>query len=165
MLQLQDISADCSNGEYSDSELLDGALTNNAKAELDSSGEESDVDSLSKDDESDLQNQVQLNQDLIGKDETAWQASFKPGPTAFATSRLTKSSPLSSFWVVFDEAMLRNIRKCTVAEAHSVSGRMNWDMTLNELDKFIGLVIARAILGQRGLPVERLWDNLGVFNV
>ena len=165
MLQLQDISADCSDDEYSDSELLDGALTNNAKAELDSSGEESDVDSLSKDDESDLQNQVQLNQDLIGKDETAWQASFKPGPTAFATSRFTKSSPLSSFCVVFDEAMLRNIRKYTVAEAHRVSNRMNWDMTLDELDKFIRPVIARAILGQRGLPVESLWDNLGVFNV
>ena len=29
-------------------------------------------------------------------------------------------------------------------------------MTLNELDKFIGLVIARGILGQRGLPVESL---------
>ena len=27
-------------------------------------------------------------------------------------------------------------------------------MTLDELDKFIGLVIARGILGQRGLPVE-----------
>ena len=53
--------------------------------------------------------------------------------------------------------MLRNIRKCTVAEAHRVFGRMNWDMTLDELDKFIGLVIARAILGQRGLPVKCLW--------
>ena len=53
--------------------------------------------------------------------------------------------------------MLRNIRKCTVTEAHCVFGRMNWDITLDELDKFIGLVIARAILGQRGLPVKSLW--------
>ena len=34
---------------------------------------------------------------------------------------------------------------------------MNWDITVDELDKFIGLVIARAILGQRGLPVKCLW--------
>ena len=39
LLRLQNISADCSDGEYSDSEL-DDALTNDAQAELDSSGEE-----------------------------------------------------------------------------------------------------------------------------
>ena len=33
---------------------------------------------------------------------------------------------------------------------------MNWDTTRDEQDKFIGLVIARAILGQRGLPVKSL---------
>ena len=84
-------------------------MTNDAQAELDSSGEKSDVDSPSEDNDSDLQNQVQVNQDLIGKDGTAWQAlaishvqrgclqqqnilSFKPGPTAFATSIITENS-------------------------------------------------------------------------
>ena len=41
LLQLQDISADCSDGEYSKlhfSRLEDEALTNDAQAELDSSG-------------------------------------------------------------------------------------------------------------------------------
>ena len=114
-----------------------------------------------------------MNQDLIGKDRTAWQAlaishaqrgrlqqknilSFKPGPTAFATSRITKNNPLSSFCGLFDEAMLRNISKCIVAEAHRISGRMNWDMSLDKLDKSIGVVIATGILGQRGLAVESL---------
>ena len=55
--------------------------------------------------------------------------------------------------------MLRNIGKRTVAEAHRVSARMNWNMTLDELDKFIGLVIARGILGQRGLSIAILWDT------
>lgn len=32
-------------------------------------------------------------------------------------------------------------------------------MTLDELDKFIGLIIARGILGQKGLLVESLWDT------
>ena len=114
---------------------------------------------------------------MIGKDGTAWQAlaishvqrgrlqqknilsfksAFAASVSAFATNKITESSPLSSF----DEAMLRNtcIRKCTVAEVHRVSDRMNWDMTIDELDKFIGLVIARRILGQRGFPVESLWD-------
>ena len=75
--------------------------------------------------------------------------SFKSGSTAFATSRLIESSPLSSLRVLFDEAMFRNIRKSTVTESHGVSARMNWDVTLDELDKFIGLVIALGILGQK----------------
>ena len=40
-------------------------------------------------------------------------------------------------------------------------------MTLDELDKFIGLVIAREILGQRRLPMENLWDTIwgcSIFN-
>ena len=108
LLRLQDISADCSDDEYSDSEL-DDALTNDAQAQLNSRGEKSDVDSPSEDDDSNLQNQVQVNQDLIKKYGTAWQTlaifhvqrgrlqqqnilRFKPGPTAFATSTITKNS-------------------------------------------------------------------------
>ena len=53
---------------------LDDALTNDTQAELDSSGEQSDVDSPSEDNDNDSQNHVQVNQDLIGKDGTAWQA-------------------------------------------------------------------------------------------
>lgn len=127
LLRLQDISADCSDDEYSDSELYSPFIYDvEEEEELDSSEEESDVDSSGEDDDSDSQNPMQVNQDLIGKDGTLWQAlaishvqrgrlqeqnilSFKPGPTAFATSRIIESSPLSSFRVLFDEAMLRNI--------------------------------------------------------
>ena len=59
--------------------------------------------------------------------------------------------------------MDKNIRKSTVTEAHRVSDRMNWDLTLDKLDKFIGLVIARGILGQRGLPLESSWDTTCVY--
>ena len=127
LLPLQEISTNCSNGEYFDSEL-DDALKMMHKRSLIQVEKNQDVDSPSEDDDSDLQNQVQVNQDLIKKDGTAWQAlavslvqrgrlqqqnilSFKPGPTAFAISRIIESSPLSSFCVLFDEAMLRNIRK------------------------------------------------------
>ena len=120
LLQLQEISVDCLDGEFHE---------NDAQAELDSRGKESNVNSPSEDNDSDLQNQVQVNQDLIGKDGTPWQAlvishvqrgrlqrknilSFKSDPTAFATNRITESSPLSSFRVSFDEAMLQNIKKC-----------------------------------------------------
>ena len=85
--------------------------------------------------------------------------SIKSGPTAFAKSRIIESSPLSSFRVLIDEAMVRNIQKSTVTKAHRGSSRIKWDVTLDEMDKFIRLVIARRILGQKGLPVESLWDT------
>ena len=74
--------------------------------------------------------------------------------------------PLSSFRILFDDAMLRNIRKCTVVETLCISDKINWDMTLDELDeldKFIGLIIARGISGQRNLPVESLWQSIWAF--
>ena len=109
---------------------------------------------------------MQVNQDLIAKDETVWQAlatshvqrgrllqqnimSLKPGPTAFATIKTVDFNALASFCVLFDEVMVRNIRKCTVADSHDFSEKINWDLILNELDKFFGLVIVRGILGLR----------------
>ena len=65
-----------------------------------------------------------------------------------------ESCPLSFFHILFDEAMLRNIKKCIVVETFCVSDKINWDVTLDELDKFIGLIVSRGILGQRDLPVE-----------
>ena len=72
-LRLYDISADCSDREYSDSEL-DDALKNDVKVEIDSREEDSDVDSASEDDDSDSQNQAQVKQVFTGYDETAGQA-------------------------------------------------------------------------------------------
>ena len=172
LLRLQDISVDSSDGEHSDSEHDDELIND---VEIDFSDRE-DSDSSNEDDDSDLQNPVKVNQDLIEKDGTAWQVlagshkqrgrlqqqnilNFKPSPTAYATSRIIESSPLLSFRVLFDEAMLRSIKKCAVAEAHCVLGRTNWDVTLDELDKFIGLLIAGEILGERGLPLESLWNS------
>ena len=61
--------------------------------------------------------------------------------------------------------MLRNIRKCIVVETLCISDKINWDVTLDELDKFIGLIIAREILGQRDLPVEGLWQSTWAFSM
>ena len=78
LLQLQDILAHCSDGKNSNNEI-DNALDNNLEeVQLDSSGEESDVNSASEQNKNDPQNQVKVNQDLIVKDERAWQALATP---------------------------------------------------------------------------------------
>ena len=61
--------------------------------------------------------------------------------------------------------MLRNIRKCIVVETLCISDKINWNVTLDELDKFIGLIIAREILGQRGWPMEGLWQSTWTFSM
>ena len=67
LLRLQHISGDSTDGEYYDSEHYDELIND---VEIDFSDRE-DSDSSSEDDDGDLQNPVQENQDLIGKDGTA----------------------------------------------------------------------------------------------
>ena len=55
--------------------------------------------------------------------------------------------------------MLRHIQKCTIAEAQRVTNDTKWTVTLDELDKFIGLVIARGVIAGRNLPIKSLWDQ------
>ena len=175
LLALQDISADCSDGESSDSELNDG-LVNDVEEQVDSSGEDSDNDSdcEDSDSDSDQQNPVQANQDFTGKDGMAWQAmdvshvqrgrlqqqnilNFKPSPTAFATHKVSETSPLSSFRVVFDEPMLRNIRKCTVAEAHRVSGSTH---SLRTARKLMCLILILLLMNNYSLAKQ----DVGLFS-
>ena len=44
---------------------------------------------------------------------------------------------------------LRNIQKSTTAEAHHVTGNNSWMITLYELDKFVGLIVAHGIIGYK----------------
>ena len=54
---------------------------------------------------------------------------------------------MSSFRILFDEAMLRSIQKCTVTEGQAQTGGPTWNETLQELDKFVSLVIASGVIG------------------
>ena len=77
-MQLQDISADYSDGNNSNSEIDDALNNNLGEVQLDSSGEESDVNSASENNKNDPQNQVKVNQDLIVNDKRGWQALATP---------------------------------------------------------------------------------------
>ena len=83
----------------------------------------------------------------------------RPGPTAFATNRVIEDRQSSSFRIILSEAMLQNIQKCTIYETQHVTGDVNWNVPLHELDKFIGLIITSSVLGQRDLPCSSLWKT------
>ena len=63
-------------------------------------------------------------------------------------------SPLSAFRLFIDEPMLRSILKFTVN--HGKADNPNFSVEIRELEKFIGLQIARGVL------VEKKHPNLSV---
>ena len=56
--------------------------------------------------------------------------------------------------------MLRNIQKYTAAGAQRVAGDPNWGISLDELEKFLGLVIGRGVIGGQTLPILSMWNRL-----
>ena len=85
---------------------------------------------------------------------------IRSGPTAYSVSRVNLNDPLSSLRIFINEPMLRNIRKCTEAEAQQVTKNPNWTISLDDLEKFIGLIIARGAIGGRNLPTKSMWDSV-----
>ena len=55
--------------------------------------------------------------------------------------------------------MLRHIQKYTIAEAQRIKGDIKWSVILNELEIFIGLVIARGVISGRNLPIKSFEDG------
>ena len=84
---------------------------------------------------------------------------IRAGPTSYFTSSIIRRSPLSSFRIFFNEPTLKNILKCTTSEPHRVTGNNSWTVTLDELDKLMGLIVARGVIGGRNLPIKSIWGK------
>jgi len=61
--------------------------------------------------------------------------------------------------LIFDEPMLRNIRKYTVEEVSRQTGDQTWDVALFEQVMFIRLVAARDVIVEHNFPVVSLWGK------
>ena len=82
----------------------------------------------------------------------------KPGPTSYSAVRVQAGSPLSAFRIFFDESMLRYIQKCTNIEGQRAINSSDWNVTLDELEKFIGLIIVRGIINGRNQELKDFWS-------
>ena len=169
---LQNLPSDCFDNDGSDSEInpvVNATLASVPVVESD----ESDSD-----DEADDQvthSVAEGEPDLIqGRDKSKWQKiavsfaaqdrlqshnilRFQPEPTSYSTSRVDTDSPVSSFRILFDKPMLRNIKKGTVEKEQRRFGDQTWDVFLHEFDKFFGLVVARGVIGGRNFPLKSFW--------
>ena len=125
---MQNLPSDCSDDDGSDSEIIDPAV-NAALASVPSI--ESDESDSDEEDDDQVTHSVVQGQGvpgmIQGRDGSRWQKigvssaaqgrlqsqnilRFQPGPTSYSTRRVDSDSPVSSFRILFDEPMLRNIK-------------------------------------------------------
>lgn len=78
-----------------------------------------------------------------------------PGPTRLAKDNI--SSALTSFLCLLDTQMLDNILKYTEAEAGR-SDADGFNLTLDELKAFVGLLYLRGITGGKSMCLEDYWS-------
>ena len=82
---------------------------------------------------------------------------FAPGPTAHAATRIYAGHEISAFRIFVNEAMIHHICKCTTAEDQRINGD-DWRIEPAEMDKFIGLIIARGVSGECNLLLRSMWS-------
>ena len=56
--------------------------------------------------------------------------------------------------------MLRNIQKCTIAEAQRVMCDPNWGISLDDWRSFLVLIIDREVISGRTVPILSMWNRL-----
>ena len=78
------------------------------------------------------------------------------GPTSYAAHRIQQNSVVSFFRIIFNEPMLKNVRKCTITEAQRVTINDKWSVSLYDLDKVIGVIIARDVNDGCLLPIKSM---------
>ena len=80
-----------------------------------------------------------------------------PGPAHHAIHWINIGSPFSAYRVLFDEPMMCHVRACTEVECKHIKGE-HWSLFLQELEIFLGLFVARGVVGSRTAPVSELWS-------
>ena len=82
----------------------------------------------------------------------------KPGPTPYAARRIKCGSAHSAFSLIIDEPLLRHIQRCTQEEARRQVSDSSWSITIEELESFIAILLARGASGAKGLSLKSLWS-------
>ena len=179
---LQSIALEPSHGEYKDSE---SDAFNNAIADIQTEEDSSDSDDEYANQEAPTNTDDGVRarsssdndkQTLLAKTDPTGGAQLPPKSLQdnCSSTILLKSvqdlhqilHPASYVAVFFlrsasflNEPMLRNIQKCTTAEAHLAIGKNSWMVTLDEIDKFVGFIVARGVVGGRTLPIKSMWGK------
>lgn len=110
---------------------------------------------------------------MVARDGTEWNVANTPspgrrtalnvlkekgGPTAYACHRVD-DSVISAFRLLFDESMLRIIKKHTESNAQNETKNSSWTVSLEELEAMIAIMYARGVFCAKGVSLNELWSR------
>ena len=90
----------------------------------------------------------------IGRFQSQNVFTAKSGITAYCRS---VAAPVDAFRLILDDGCLRHIAKCTVDYARTKE--KDWNMSIRELNAFIGLLYLRGAMNARNFPLDDLWSE------
>ena len=92
---------------------------------------------------------------------------FSANPRSSTTAHRqiqSKESPADSLRLFIDRQMLLSIQRYTIAEAKRKNAR-NWTLSLEELEAYLGLLLARGLIGAKNIPLDDLWSDKWGFHI
>ena len=184
-----DIPSDASDGEFLDSDaneiedIIQTAQTDSHPAPsriqdaMDAAQPCNESSASDEDDESPSEVIVATDEDIVSRDGSRWPildpsqsfqgrvqkqnvVKIRPGRTAYSVSRVNLNDPLSFLQIFINVPMFRNMRKCTETETQRVTKKPNWTISLDDLEKPIGLIIAQKAIGGRNLLIKSMIDSV-----
>ena len=81
-----------------------------------------------------------------------------PGPTSLAKRQIIKDDNFSTVLLSIDMYTLDTMKKCTETETRSKTGNYSWNVTRDELLRFIAVMYARGVLA-KGQLVNSFWSE------
>lgn len=82
-----------------------------------------------------------------------------PGPSPHA-KRFIVGGIVSTTWrLLIDDGTLKHIRKCTEMEARRVLQTDEWNLSISELDAFLGVLYLRGATESKGMEIDFMWSE------
>ena len=81
-----------------------------------------------------------------------------PGPSSYAKRNIIEGSMLSAFKLFIDDFIIKEIIKCTEAEAQNKLNQPSWRVSKEEIYCMLGIMFGRGIIA-KGQPLHFLWNS------
>ena len=119
------------------------------------------------DDEEEIEEETEVRTS-VGRDGTQWtiidgaprgrfeRHNIFTGRVGLTTYSNNIETEADAFRLLIDEGLIRHIIRCTNDYAQTTDPTFN--LTEEELEKFIGILYLRAAMNQRNFPLESLWS-------
>lgn len=99
-----------------------------------------------------------VNQNTMGRINAQNILTEIPGPSSHAKRNIVEGNMLSAFSLFIDDFIIKEIIKCTEAEAQNKLNKPSWKVTKKEIYCMLAIMYGRGIIA-KGQPLSFLWDS------